>query len=588
MINKILLLVIILVSSVFAQQQRILIDENYDDWKNKGELHNDKLGDANNGGIDFSELKIFNDENYLYLMINCGYEISLANKNDLTLYIDTDFNVKTGKLYNGMSYNLKYNFGDKKGWFYTASDSISLKHINIGLVTAPTVTSKKFEMAIDRNSVINNVKLFGGSKIKIALSNGTTGDKLPDSKGVEYTFKTQQFEALPAYSLKKDSKAHFRIVTYNIENDGFVKENKRKYFSRIINALDADIIAFQEFKSTKGNVVKSVIDKMTGKIWNVQKLGYDLVLATKFNIKAYDEIKTYKTENFTKLHSVFKLDLRPAYNSDIVIFNMHPKCCSGLLEDTKRQTEFDIVMAYLRDSKAGKTKIKISDRTPVFVLGDMNLVGSRLQQVTLLTGDIIDNSKYGKDFKPDWDGTALDDLKPFTTGRPMSYTNYNKFGSYSPGRLDYIAYTESVLKSLNSFVLFTPGLSNAELKNANLQKEDVVEASDHLPVVADFVIKKFVGIESNYKLPRSYKLYQNYPNPFNPRTKICYDIPEKGLVKLKIYDILGRKIKTVVNDYKLTGNYNCFVDFTNHPSGTYIYKLEVNDYCETKKMLYIK
>lgn len=588
MFRKILLVLLILSCKVFTQRERVLIDENFADWQNVSFIHNDKIGDGTQGGIDFSELKLFNDEDYLYLMINCGFEFNLSNDNNFTLYIDTDSDPNTGFSFNGLGCELKYNFGNKEGWFYTGGDSISLKHIDIGLVVLPTVTSDKFEIAVDKKCEINGKKLFVGNQIKVAISDGTNGDVIPDNNGISYSFSSEELKPVPGYSIERAADSHFRIATYNIENDGFVKSDKKEYFSRIINAVDADIIAFQEFKSAKEAAVKTVIEEMTGKNWNVKKLGYDLVLATKFKITSYDEIETFETSSYTKLHSVFKLDLRPYYDTDLILFNMHPKCCSGSSEDYKREQEFDKVMSYLRDSKAGKTKISIFAETPIFVVGDMNLVGNRLQQVTLLTGDIIDNDKFGDDFNPDWDQTQLEDLKPLATGRTAAFTTYDKYGSYPPGRLDYITYTGSVLEKANSFVLFTLGLSQEELQKHNLQTNDVIETSDHLPVVADFRIKKFVSVLEPNELPEEYKLHQNYPNPFNPGTKICYNIPKKGLVKLKIYDILGRKLETLVDDYKESGNYQCYADFSKYPSGTYIYKLEVNDYSETRKMIHLK
>jgi hypothetical protein len=89
-------------------------------------------------------------------------------------------------------------------------------------------------------------------------------------------------------------------------------------------------------------------------------------------------------------------------------------------------------------------------------------------------------------------------------------------------------------------------------------------------------------------IPASYNLYQNYPNPFNPVTKIKYDITKQGFVSLKIYDILGREVKTPVNEIKSVGSYIIDFDASGLPSGIYFYRLECNGFVETKRMLMIK
>jgi photosystem II stability/assembly factor-like uncharacterized protein len=88
--------------------------------------------------------------------------------------------------------------------------------------------------------------------------------------------------------------------------------------------------------------------------------------------------------------------------------------------------------------------------------------------------------------------------------------------------------------------------------------------------------------------PVDYKLSQNYPNPFNPVTKINFEVPQQGLVTLKVYDIMGREITTLVNEVKSPGSYNVDFDASRLSSGTYFYKLISGNFVETKKMLLIK
>ena len=88
--------------------------------------------------------------------------------------------------------------------------------------------------------------------------------------------------------------------------------------------------------------------------------------------------------------------------------------------------------------------------------------------------------------------------------------------------------------------------------------------------------------------PTNYKLFQNYPNPFNPITRISYNIPKQGLVSLKIYDILGREVKELVNEIKSQGSYSVDFNASGLPSGVYLYRIKSEGFTETKRMLLIK
>lgn len=86
----------------------------------------------------------------------------------------------------------------------------------------------------------------------------------------------------------------------------------------------------------------------------------------------------------------------------------------------------------------------------------------------------------------------------------------------------------------------------------------------------------------------TYAIEQNYPNPFNPTTTINYQIKEDGLVTLKLYDILGEEITTLVNEAKTTGRYTHSFNGSDLPSGVYIYQLKVNDFVSSKKLMLLK
>jgi len=98
-----------------------------------------------------------------------------------------------------------------------------------------------------------------------------------------------------------------------------------------------------------------------------------------------------------------------------------------------------------------------------------------------------------------------------------------------------------------------------------------------------------IGIEPiSTEMPASFSLYQNYPNPFNPTTNIRFDIQKTGFINIKIFDVLGREISTLVNEQLKPGTYEVDWDGSGFTSGVYFYKLSTESYTETKKMMLIK
>jgi hypothetical protein len=140
-------------------------------------------------------------------------------------------------------------------------------------------------------------------------------------------------------------------------------------------------------------------------------------------------------------------------------------------------------------------------------------------------------------------------------------------------------------------------MSQSRLNQYGFQIFDTETASDHFPKVTDYNIDvaSNINVAAEFK---DFKLKQNYPNPFNPNTKIIFIVPsnvkgEMSNVSLKVYDVLGNEIATLVNEELSPGEYE--VEFSVGqgsipvlPSGIYFYQLKVADFIETKKMLLLK
>jgi photosystem II stability/assembly factor-like uncharacterized protein len=191
---------------------------------------------------------------------------------------------------------------------------------------------------------------------------------------------------------------------------------------------------------------------------------------------------------------------------------------------------------------------------------------------------VYDNSYYSSLFflnkNQGWIGgnSSVDSTKfAYTSNGGLSWKNQCKLSSFSPNRIFFI-------DSLNGWA--TMDFDSRIYRTTT---------GGHT----------FVRNISN-EIPFKYKLYQNYPNPFNPKTIIKFDIPPleggqgsvtrrgEGMVSLKIYNILGEEIETLIKDNLSPGTYEVKFDGTNLPSGIYYYKLTAGDFSDVKKLMLVK
>ncbi|NOS83859.1 MAG: T9SS type A sorting domain-containing protein, partial [Ignavibacteria bacterium] len=156
-----------------------------------------------------------------------------------------------------------------------------------------------------------------------------------------------------------------------------------------------------------------------------------------------------------------------------------------------------------------------------------------------------------------------------------SFRNYgvsNGNGSYITTKLPAGSY-ELITHRMG----FAPVSQNVTIINSSLSNINFDMGS---PLIGINII--------NENIPTKYLLSQNYPNPFNPATTIKFAVPVAGLIKLSVYDILGREIEILANENLSAGTYSVNWNASNYPSGIYFYRLEGNEFTETKKMVLIK
>ena len=215
----------------------------------------------------------------------------------------------------------------------------------------------------------------------------------------------------------------------------------------------------------------------------------------------------------------------------------------------------------------------------------------RIDSSTACVYDYVDTSDYKVDslclgqnesFVPEYNGyvgsfwpiycTSVDTVLLFGSqrmGKEM-FTSVGIDGGYD----EYYKYASGIGKSSRSF------MDHSNLANV---LDTLVYAS-----INGIDYGTLVDVKTSGKSILTYQLNQNYPNPFNPSTVISYQLPTAGFVTLNIYDVLGREVRTLVNQREHAGNYSVTFDAHHLPSGVYFYRLQAGTYTQTKKLLLLK
>jgi hypothetical protein len=235
----------------------------------------------------------------------------------------------------------------------------------------------------------------------------------------------------------------------------------------------------------------------------------------------------------------------------------------------------------------------------------VNSTGNPLPEpVVLPTSTFLNNTINGTVSAEQWEGVLV-------KFEAVVVTDENADGDPGPGGSGNSNFGEMLVDDGS-------GAMRIELQDGNHQYHNFWDSSlvnQNFRLVTNCFISELTGIQwfsfSNYKLiprkdddflgincgldvngedqlPNMYSLEQNYPNPFNPTTIISYNIPREGFVTLKVYNLLGQLVKTLVNEYKSPGSYKVNFDAGNLSSGIYFYVITAGDFNSVKKMILIK
>lgn len=463
------------------QSTAITIDEDYSDWI--AGLANFSDGIDNGGGIDLIDFTVTNDENWLYIHFSMDTELDLTDDiipHTLWLYLDTDDDPSTGFLAQaGYGAELGLNFKEHFAWFNTPNPDVQVNYADCQIRFLPTVSSKQFEFAINRNAMPDGVTaLFNNPTIRILFKETNDGDEMPDQGEVfSYTFDETPVEPYVNVELNKINPDLIRVVVYNTWANGLVNAGRVDNFESVVTALSPDIIGFSESGGTDPVAVKNLLDTWLplGTVDGWYTIKYDdLITCSKWPF----------LDNWT-LWNQFPvlIDLPIQYGTDLLFTNAHLSCCGS---DANRQDQVDEYSAFILDAKTAGGNIDLPANTPFVYGGDLNLVGFSQQLTTLITGNIQDVGTYGAGGPLDWDGTDLKDQVCVQSDKRMAYTWRNDGDGYPPGRLDFQIFSDAVVTAAKQFTLQTEIMSAARLTQYSLDGFDTGDASDHFPVIVDY------------------------------------------------------------------------------------------------------
>ena len=151
--------------------------------------------------------------------------------------------------------------------------------------------------------------------------------------------------------------------------------------------------------------------------------------------------------------------------------------------------------------------------------------------------------------------------------------------------------TTPAINKLNAFINQVNAFINSGVLTETEGQELISAANDIIDLINNSLGKKGnegASPELVSSLPTEFKLNQNYPNPFNPSTNIKYSVPENNFVSVKVYDVLGEEVASIINEEKSAGSYEVNFDASNLSSGIYFYTMRSGSFLETKKMVLMK
>lgn len=571
----------VIISSLLYPGHPITIDGLFDDWAEVAVSYSDSQGDGIDA--DFAEIKITYDNEFLFIYFNVhDGEYLMQDWNEFHLFIDADNDSTTGHSINGIGAELDWTFGDRTGVYYIMDGIIEIYQNDLMLRMAPTITNDEFEICISRYSSVltmDDTQVLVQGKVILA-DTGQNADQIPDeSGGISFSIGEDYILPPTPISFEKRNESDIRLIAHNVWNSSLVNTDYQGYFQKIYQALDPDIVVLQEMYENTNQLHSLFNSWFPDQQWYVSSQFRDNIIISKYPVLEEDFFTS------SERTMVALLDTEEELGYDFMIFNSHLACCGN---NESRQYDADEYVSNWRDwLENGNGPFTLTDNTPFVHVGDFNLVGYRQQLTTFTEGDIYDESTFGEDYGIDWDGTPIVDLFSRHSHKRMGYTWRWDYSSFSPGKLDYILYTDSVLDTAKHFVFNTLTMDSAALAEYGLDEMDSYHSSDHSPRILDIKSQLDIGIGESI-IPTAIKISAPYPNPFNPQTSIQILLEQNTSLLVEVYDVKGSFVAQLANTYFQSGTHEIKFSKDGLASGIYFIKIQNNEFHRTFKVVLLK
>ena len=470
----IVLVVTLIATSTHGAEDPIVIDGLFPEWTDRPVSATDRSGDGTD--VDLVGLRVADTPYRLHLLVDFAFETDLSENNALEILIDTDDDPSTGLQREGIGAEIRFAFGEREGCFYpdrtsSPEDGVQIWHSDLSFQAAPTVTSDRFEIAFDRDAVVDGDVVFGTSPVSIVLIE-EDGDRIPDVGAVVHTFDLAAPPPIRDVSISRERADDVRLMSWNVLRDSPWSSDEAEKYERIVQAIDPDVVHLQEIYEHSTTETRLLFGAWLGD-------ADDWYAAGNYDCKTLSRYPILHSEALSG-NLVVLLDTVDELGTTLLAINAHTPCCGN---DDGRQWEIDEMNWFLGRVRSGRHPDVPAD-TAVQIVGDLNLVGFRQQLDSLVTGDIVYEGDWGGDIDPDVDGSDLLDTRPIHTEDRLSYTWRNDWSSFWPGRLDVSIISDAVLEPGRQLVVETRSMGSDRLAEYGLQAEDS-SGSDHLAMITD-------------------------------------------------------------------------------------------------------
>lgn len=299
----------------------ILTDGYGDDWT-VPPLVVDPAGDDGASGVDFRNVWVANDDDWLFIRFETTAEIDLNDGPDMILGIDADLNGATGVHIDDLGCEYVWQFDLRQGIVFVTPPASVVDFDEGRIRTAPTTTGTDFEVAIHRGVMHGANPVFAGNDIRFAIKDEASGDRVPDGlSGIDYTF-APGVSFGPPNDLTKNAATDVRFMTWNVLTNNIEDPLLAPQLDRIFSAIDPDVINLQEVFASPAEtrvLIEGWLPSGPGENWFAFGTS-DVVTVTRYPFVGLWTIGA----NFAGL-----IDASGDLGTDVLVVNTHLPCCDN-------------------------------------------------------------------------------------------------------------------------------------------------------------------------------------------------------------------------------------------------------------------